>query len=69
MMSHMAVGIGAAARSDKDTYTAVDFDSLPTNKPGQTDAANATTVTSRKKAASPEIYDRMLQDERAFVFS
>ena len=68
-MSHMAVGIGAAARSDKDTYTAVDFDSLPTNKPGQTDAANATTVTSRKKAASPKYMIVCFRMREAFVFS
>ena len=62
MMSHMAVGIGAAARSNKDTYTSVNFDNLPLIA-GRTGSASA---TSRKKAASPEIYDRMLQDERGF---
>ena len=65
MMSHMAVGIGAAARSDQNTYTAQDLDNLPTNIPGGTDPGG-TTATSRKKAASAESYDRMLQDERGY---
>ena len=65
MMSHMAVGIGAAARSNPNEYTSQDFDALSTSIPG---AANpgGTTATSRKKAASAESYDRMLQDERGF---
>jgi len=65
MMSHMAVGIGAAARSDQNTYTAEDLDNLPNNIPGGTDPGG-TTASSRKKAASAESYDRMLQDERGY---
>lgn len=70
MMSHMAIGIGAAARSDQNTYESTDFDALPNNIPGQLDTAfnvsTAPTVSSRKRAAIPASYDRMLQDERGF---
>lgn len=70
MMSHMAIGIGAAARNDQNTYENTDFDALPNNIPGQLDTAfnvnTAPTVTSRKRAAIPASYDRMLQDERGF---
>ena len=70
MMSHMAIGIGAAARNDQNTYEALDFDNLPNNIPGQTDTGfnvgTAPTVTSRKRAAIPASFDRMLQDERGF---
>ena len=66
MMSHMAIGIGAAARNDQNTYENTDFDALPNNIPGQLDTAfnvnTAPTVTSRKRAAIPASYDRMLQD-------
>lgn len=64
-MSHMAIGIGAAARADANDYTSKTYDALPTNKPGQTDAGG-TTGTSRKRAASPQTFDKMLQDERGF---
>ena len=66
MMSHMAVGIGAAARKKPNQYNAQDFDALPTNARGQTDTTTGQTATSRKRAATPESYDRMLQDERGF---
>ena len=70
MMSHMAIGIGAAARNDQNTYEALDFDALPNNIPGQTDTGfnvgTAPTVSSRKRAAIPASFDRMLQDERGF---
>jgi hypothetical protein len=70
MMSHMAIGIGAAARNDQNTYEALDFDSLPNNIPGVTDTGfnvgTAPTVSSRKRAAIPASYDKMLQDERGF---
>ena len=67
MMSHMAIGIGAAARSGKDRYTATDLDNLPLIK-GITDQSGTTAnlKTSRKQAAIPQSYDRMLQDERGF---
>ncbi len=64
MMSHMAIGIGAAARSAPNRYNAKDLDSLPTNIPGLTDSSGAATATSRKRAAIPATYDKMLQDER-----
>lgn len=70
MMSHMAVGIGAAAREARDTYTAVDFDNLPQNSAalGISDLSGTTTdlVTARKQAAIPKSYDKRLQDERGF---
>lgn len=66
MMSHMAVGIGAAARSDENTYTAQNLDNLPINIPNSRLNLGGATVTSRKKAASAESYDRMLQDERGY---
>ena len=65
MMSHMAVGIGAAARSNRDRYTATDLDSLPGVR-GVTDSSGTPLKTSRKQAAIPQSYDRMLQDERGF---
>ena len=65
MMSHMAVGIGAAARDAENRYHAVDYDALSTSLAGQANPAG-TTKTSRKRAASPESYDRMLQDERGY---
>ena len=77
MMSHMAIGIGAAARSGRDSYTAVDFDNLDQTSAqlGVSDTvaggapSNGTTAdlaTARKQAAVPKSYDRRLQDERGF---
>jgi hypothetical protein len=70
MMSHMAIGIGAAAREARDTYTATDFDNLPQNSAalGISDLSGTTTdlVTARKQAAVPKSYDKRLQDERGF---
>lgn len=67
MMSHMAIGIGASARNAPNSYTATDFDALPTNAYGQSDTGSSATLSaSRKKAASPAIFDKMLQDERGF---
>ena len=70
MMSHMAIGIGAAAREARDTYTATDFDNLPQNAAalGISDLSGTTTdlVTARKQAAVPKSYDKRLQDERGF---
>jgi hypothetical protein len=67
MMSHMAIGIGAAARSNKDRYNHTDFDNLPKvlgiNDSGGT---QANLKVARKQAAIPKAYDRMLQDERGF---
>jgi len=67
MMSHMAIGIGAAARSDKDRYTHTDFDNLP-KVLGISDSGGtqANLKVARKQAAIPKAYDRMLQDERGF---
>ena len=59
MMSHMAIGIGAAARSGFNEYKAPDYNSLTF-----TSGATGTPVASRKRAADSSIYDRMLQDER-----
>ena len=70
MMSHMAVGIGAAARSGRDKYTSTDFDSLlQTNAQlGVSDSGGTVSdlVTARKQAAIPKSYDKRLQDERGF---
>ncbi len=66
MMSHMAVGIGAAARGDRDQYNQKDFDDLPTSGVGGQKFPSSATVAARKKAASPQSYDRMLQDERGY---
>ena len=65
MMSHMAVGIGASARDAENQYHAKDYDSLSTSLPGQR-FPSGTTLSSRKRAASAESYDRMLQDERGY---
>jgi len=65
MMSHMAIGIGAAARSAKDRYNHTDFDNLPTIT-GITDSGGTNLKNARKQAAIPKSYDRMLQDERGF---
>ena len=65
MMSHMAIGIGAAARSAKDRYNHTDFDNLPTVT-GITDSSGTNLKNARKQAAIPKSYDRMLQDERGF---
>jgi len=67
MMSHMAIGIGAAARSDKDRYNHTDFDNLP-KVLGINDGSGtqANLKIARKQAAIPKAYDRMLQDERGF---
>jgi len=54
MMSHMGIGIGAAARAGVHRYNAQDLNN-PTNQ---------TTPKPRKHAAEPKSYDRMLQDER-----
>lgn len=59
MMSHMAIGIGAAARSGFNEYKAPDYNAL-----AFTTGAAGTAVTSRKKAADSSVHDRMLQDER-----
>ena len=67
MMSHMAVGIGASARSAQDRYNAQDFDALPQTLGISDSGGTAGNLkTSRKQAATPESYDRMLQDERGF---
>ena len=67
MMSHMAVGIGASARSAQDRYNAKDFDALPqTLGISDSGGTSGNLKTSRKQAATPESYDRMLQDERGF---
>lgn len=67
MMSHMAIGIGAAARANKDRYNHTDFDNLP-KVLGISDSSGtqANLVVARKQAAIPKAYDRMLQDERGF---
>ena len=65
MMSHMAIGIGAAARSAKDRYNHTDFDNLPAIT-GITDSSGTNLKNARKQAAIPKSYDRMLQDERGF---
>ena len=67
MMSHMAIGIGAAARSNKDRYNHTDFDNLP-KVLGISDSGGtqANLKVARKQAAIPKAYDRMLQDERGF---
>ena len=65
MMSHMAIGIGAAAREARDRYIADDFDNIPTVT-GITDPSGTNLKTARKQAAIPKSYDRMLQDERGF---
>ncbi len=65
MMSHMAIGIGAAAREARDRYIATDFDNIPTVT-GITDPSGTNLKTARKQAAIPKSYDRMLQDERGF---
>lgn len=65
MMSHMAIGIGAAARQARDRYIATDFDNIPTIT-GITDPSGTNLKTARKQAAIPKSYDRMLQDERGF---
>lgn len=67
MMSHMAIGIGAAARSNRDRYTAKNFDALPQIAGISDTGANVSNLQpSRKQAAIPKSYDRMLQDERGF---
>ena len=53
MMSHMAIGIGAAARSGPHRYNASDFDDP---------AGNGSAA--RRRAATASTHDRMLQDER-----
>ena len=67
MMSHMAIGIGAAARANKDRYNHTDFDNLP-KVLGISDSSGTqgSLKTARKQAAIPKAYDRMLQDERGF---
>ena len=65
MMSHMAIGIGAAARQARDRYIATDFDNIPATT-GITDPSGTNLKTARKQAAIPKSYDRMLQDERGF---
>jgi hypothetical protein len=67
MMSHMAIGIGAAARSNKDRYDHESFDALP-QVLGISDSGGtqANLKTARKQAAIPKSYDRRLQDERGF---
>ena len=52
-MSHMAIGIGAAARSGPHRYNASDFDDP---------AGNGSAA--RRRAATASTHDRMLQDER-----
>jgi len=70
MMSHMAVGIGAAARSGRDKYTSDNFDSLlqTSAQLGISDSGGTVSdlVTARKQAAIPKSYDKRLQDERGF---
>ena len=66
MMSHMGIGIGAAARADTHTYNATNFDSLPIGTAADSGRATPTnlTATSRKRAVAASTHDRMLQDER-----
>ena len=63
----MAIGIGAAARANKDRYNHTDFDNLP-KVLGISDSSGTqnSLKTARKQAAIPKAYDRMLQDERGF---
>lgn len=55
MMSHMGIGIGAAARGGPNRYNATNYND-PTAQTG--------SPKPRKHAAEPKLYDRMLQDER-----
>ena len=59
MMSHMAVGIGAAARGDRDKYNAVDFDDPLPQSGSPKDAANATATVRQERR-------QQLQNDRMF---
>ena len=64
MMSHMAIGIGAAARDNFNSYTAKDFNDLSTSGAGYSAGVTGTALTQRKRAADSSVHDRRLQDER-----
>ena len=64
MMSHMAIGIGAAARNNFNSYTAKDFNDLSTSGASYNAGVTGTALTQRKRAADSSVHDRRLQDER-----
>ena len=64
MMSHMAIGIGAAARNNFNNYTAKDFNDLSQGNASYNVGVIGTALTARKRAADSSVHDRRLQDER-----
>jgi hypothetical protein len=64
MMSHMAIGIGAAARNNFNNYTAKNFNDLSDGNTFYNVGVTGTALTQRKRAADSSVHDRRLQDER-----